>query len=264
MSGPYKEVRALTRGLDVLVAVNRGLREVSEIAAAVGLSRPTVYRLLDTLVHGGYLVRSDSDGTYRPTVGVRSLSEGFRDEAWITQLAVPALRGLLDEVQWPSDIATFDGGAMVARESTHRFSTLSFHRPIARRRMVMVSALGVVYVAHLPEREQKKVLAALRRSDEAHDRWWRKGVEVRAALARARAAGFAFVEGEVERGIMAVAVPVLFRARPIAAINVIVTRTAMTRAELELRFVAPLRRAAAHIERALAAGAVDPPRRAPT
>ena len=44
MSGPYKEVRALTRGLDVLVAVNRGLREVSEIASKNSFDGPPTPR----------------------------------------------------------------------------------------------------------------------------------------------------------------------------------------------------------------------------
>ncbi len=80
MNTSYKGVRALSRGLEILTAVNRGARGVAEIAAAVGLNRPSVYRLLETLARDGFIVRSESDGSYRPTSSVLDLSDGFRDE----------------------------------------------------------------------------------------------------------------------------------------------------------------------------------------
>ena len=202
----------------------------------------------------GYLARSDNDGTFRPTSLVHDLAEGFQDEAWITELAVPALRELLGAVQWPSDIATFDGRSMIARESTHRFSALSIHRPIAGRRMAMVSALGQAHVAFSSERERRKIVASLRRSTAPSDRWWRRKAEVTAALDEARRRGYAEVEGEIQDGIMAVAVPVMWKQRPLACINVVVTRTGMRRGEMARRFVAPLQRAATRIEKGLASG----------
>ena len=261
MTGAYKEVRALTRGLDVLTEVNRGTRSVAGIAAAVGLRRPTVYRLLETLLERGYLVRSDNDATYRPSSMVRGLSEGFRDEAWIAEVAVPALHELLEQVQWPSDLATFDGEAMIALESTHRSSALSVHRPIASRRIAMVSALGMAYLAFCPERERRKILARLRRSTVPEDRWWRRRTAASTALATTARLGFANVEGEIQEGIMAVAVPVFYRKRPLACINVVVTRTAMAPSEMARRFLAPLRKAATRIEELLSSGTVEPPRR---
>lgn len=264
MQSPYKDVRALARGLDVLAAVNRGIRGASEIAVAVKQTRPTVYRLLETFVRHGYLVRSASDGTYRPTALVRNLSDGFRDEAWITELAVPALAELLQTVQWPSDLATFDGHGMLARESTHRFSPLSFHRPIPGRRLSMLSAIGIAHVAFSSERDRKKILASLRRSAEPHDAWWNRRAEVRAALGQARERGFSESVGMFQEGVMAIAVPVLFKQRPIACINVIVARNAMTPREMGNRFAGALKRAAARIEAGLAAGSVPPPRRSPT
>ena len=264
MQSPYKDVRALARGLDVLAAVNRGIRGASEIAATVKQTRPTVYRLLETFVRHGYLVRSASDGTYRPTLLVRTLSDGFRDEAWITELAVPALAELLEKVQWPSDIATFDGHGMLARESTHRFSSLSFHRPIPGRRLSMLSAIGIAHVAFSSERDRKKILAALRRSTNAQDAWWQRRAEVRAAIEQTRERGFAEVVGRYQEGVMAIAVPVMFKQRPVACINIIVARGAMTPREMGNRFAAPLKRAASRITAGLEGGSVPPPRRSPT
>jgi IclR family mhp operon transcriptional activator len=243
----YKDVRALARGLDVLAAANRGVETPMAIAAACGLDRATVHRLLETMVRQGYLVPSASEGTYRPTARVLALSDGFRDESWITEHAVPALRDLLDEVKWPSDVATLEGIEMVARESTHRFSRLSVYKPVARRRLAMMSALGFAQLAFSPERERKRLLAALRRSSDPVNAFWQRRAEADEALAQVRRAGYAEVAGDVYGGIMALAVPVLVRGKPRCCLNVVVTRTAMPMRELAIRFLSPLKKAAERI-----------------
>lgn len=126
----YKTVRGLTRGLMLLNMLNKldGGASVGLLAELSGLHRTTVRRLLETLQEEGYVRRSPSDDSFRLTIKVRQLSEGFRDEQWISALAAPLLGDLLREVVWPTDVSTLDVDAMVVRETTHRFSRLSFHR----------------------------------------------------------------------------------------------------------------------------------------
>lgn len=57
-------VRSLQRGLHIInVVAVRGPLHAKPVARAVGLSLPTTYHLLRTLVHAGYLSRL-ADGTY--------------------------------------------------------------------------------------------------------------------------------------------------------------------------------------------------------
>lgn len=57
-------VRSLQRGLQIMnVVAAGGPVNAKLVARAVGLSLPTAYHLLRTLVHDNYLVRLD-DGTY--------------------------------------------------------------------------------------------------------------------------------------------------------------------------------------------------------
>ncbi|SAK93589.1 DNA-binding transcriptional activator MhpR [Caballeronia hypogeia] len=51
-----------------------------QISDAIGLHRTTVRRLLETLVEEGFVRRSESDESFRLTLNVRSLSEGFTDD----------------------------------------------------------------------------------------------------------------------------------------------------------------------------------------
>ncbi|VFS59728.1 YiaKLMNOPQRS operon repressor [Raoultella planticola] len=117
----YKTVRGLSRGLLLLNLLNKfdGGATIGTLAEFSGLHRTTVRRLLETLQEEGYVRRSRSDDSFRLTLKIRQLSEGFRDEHWISALATPLLGELLREVLWPTDISTLDVDAMVVRETTH-------------------------------------------------------------------------------------------------------------------------------------------------
>lgn len=125
----YTSVRGLARGLQVLQALNAmegGSGTSQQIADLTGLHRTTVRRLLETLVEQGYARRSSSDDSFRLLLAVRALSEGFTDAERISTVAPPIMGRLLQRVAWPSDLTTPDGDAMIIRETTHRFSPLSF------------------------------------------------------------------------------------------------------------------------------------------
>src|SRR5260370_15556725 len=114
-----RPIRALMRGLDALTFLNlRDGATVSEVAQEIRLPRTTVYRILETLSNAGFAFRDAADDRYRLTILVRGLSDGFDDEAWVTQIAKPFIHYLFREVVWPVSIATPSGTTMLVREST--------------------------------------------------------------------------------------------------------------------------------------------------
>ena len=138
---PYSHVQSLSRGLALLHAINRsahGWASIADLSASTGLHRTTVRRLLETLQSEGYVRRSASDDSYRLNLKVRQLSDGFTDDEWISEVANPVLGELLQTLVWPSDLSTIDGDCMLVRETTHRFSPLSFHRAMIRQRMPLL------------------------------------------------------------------------------------------------------------------------------
>jgi IclR family transcriptional regulator, mhp operon transcriptional activator len=252
----YKPVRGLTRGLAVLKALNQapgGIATIGEVAAACAIHRTTVKRLLETLRAEGFVRHADREGQYHLTFEVRRLSEGFEDEAWVSQVATPRMRDAVPRLVWPCDLATPEGGFMVVRESTHRWSMLSQHRAMIGERMPMlVTALGRAYLAACSDVERKELLELLRRRD---DRW--------AALARddryvdrvvieTRGHGYAFNDGEwaPEADFAAVAVPVFAGRRLLAAINLVFPKSAVARGDLESRFLPELSKLSLAIGRA--------------
>lgn len=258
----YKHVQGLSRGLSVLRALNAaegGWGSVREMAQATGLHRTTVRRLLETLVGEGLVRRSASDDSFRLTRAVTALSEGFREEEWISQIASPVLGELLQTVVWPSDLTTLDGDAMIIRETTHRFSPLSFHRKMVGVRMPLVdTASGRAYLAFCPQAERTRLLDRLE-ADGRLPAGYRPGVE--RMLAQAHMQGWAFNVGEwsAQTHIIAIAAPIRSGDQVLACINIVMLKKSIGLAAAVERHLPALRTAITKIERMITAPASPPP-----
>lgn len=255
---PYKMVQGLSRGLAILRALNQaegGWASVRELSITTGLHRTTVRRLLETLQKEGVLRRSASDDSYRLTHDVRGLSDGFREEEWISEVASPVLGELLVKVVWPSDFATLDGIDMRVRESTHRFSPLSFHKVTVRRRLPLAtSAAGRAYLAFCKDDEREDLIDRLvALPDSPFGGPGRPALM--ALLEQHREVGHAYNNGEwaTEQRILALAVPVMHDGNVAGCINIVMLRSAITLAEARKRYLAALHAAAEKIEEYLIA-----------
>lgn len=160
-----RPIRALLRGLEVLHVLNqRNGATVSEVATAIELPRTTTYRILETLCNAGYAYRAASDERYRLTIMVRGLSDGFDDEAWVTQIARPYMYELCSELVWPIAIATLSGSTMLVRQTTDHRSPLAVDkRGPGFRVAILSSASGLCYLAHCPPEQQEALLELLLR-----------------------------------------------------------------------------------------------------
>lgn len=255
--GIYRHVQGLSRGLAILHALNRsanGCSAIAELSAATGLHRTTVRRLLETLETEGYVRRSLSDDSYFLTLKVRQLSDGFTDDEWISELAAPVLGELLQKLVWPSDLCTIDGDSMLVRETTHRFSPLSFHRAMIRQRLPMLTtASGRAYLAYCGEEQRQQILRLLVADGDGPAGLARNRAAVERVLAKVRQQGYASNEGEweQERKVSALALPIHHRGSILATINIVFLRKAMSVPEAAERYLPALRAAIEKIETAL-------------
>lgn len=257
--GNYTSVRGLARGLQVLRALNameNGRATSQQLSEATGLHRTTVRRLLETLAEERFVRRSASDDSFRLTLDVRALSEGFTDDERIATVAPPIMGQLMQRVVWPSDLTTPDGDAMIIRETTHRFSPLSFHRAMVGRRLPMLlTAAGRVYFAMCPEAEREDILEVLRSGagGEQQLKLARDDAYVRNLVRQTRKDGFGSNHGDwaEQRKIGALAVAIGTGGRVLASLNVIYLEQAISPGEATRRFVPELQRAAAEMVGAL-------------
>ena len=133
-----------------------------EIADATAIPRPSVYRLLKTLEEMGMVSKDHFSNRWRPTLHVKSLSSGFREEDWVCQIAVPHMIELGREVLWPLDLVTLRGFQMEVRESTHQISPYSVHHGMVGRLLPLIeTASGRALLAHMPETGRNALLTTI-------------------------------------------------------------------------------------------------------
>jgi IclR family mhp operon transcriptional activator len=253
----YRHVHGLERGLSVLTALNQlqnGRATTRELSEYTNLHRTTVRRLLETLLAQGYVRRSESDDSYRLNLKVRELSEGFTDDEWIACLATPVLGELLRTVVWPSDLTTLDGAAMIIRETTHRFSRLSFHRAMVGRRMpLLYSASGRAYLAFCPDEERTQLLQLLVAAQDEQSELARNPKLIGQLVNRVRADGYGLNDGDwkTEAKVGAVAMPIRRGGEVLGCINVVYLRSAVSTGQAIEQFIPALVRAVQRIETGL-------------
>lgn len=252
----YKTVRGLTRGLHLLNTLNRldGGASVAQLAELTGLHRTTVRRLLETLQGEGYVVRSESNDSFRLSIKVRELSEGFRDDQWIATLAAPLLAELLQEVIWPTDLCTLDVDAMVVRETTHRFSRLSFHRSIVGRRLpLLLTATGRAYFAYCPDEERERIIEILIARDDAQSELARNKVFLERLIRHTRDKGYGENHGHwsEERKIASIALPIQHGRQVMGCLNLVYIAKAMTIETAVSKYLPSMRAVVERLEQGL-------------
>ncbi len=250
----FRAVRSLIRGLEILEALNRrNGSTVTEVAQETGLSRGTVYRMLETLREGGYVYRDESDGRYRLTILVKGLSDGFSDETWVSQIAKPMLEALGKEVVWPLGLATRYGSQLILRETTDQNSPLAlrrygggFHVPM------MNTAAGKVYLAYCDPEQRETLLDILSRSD-SHpaNQLARNTKMVTKMLEEVRAVGYATAHRPDLKQV-SFAVPVFSAGKIFATITLRYIDSALTVAEAIQRYLGPVQKTANAIGDAVA------------
>jgi IclR family mhp operon transcriptional activator len=239
------------RGLDALTVLNmRDGATVSEVAHDIRLPRTTVYRILETLCNAGFVFRDASDDRYRLTVMVRSLSGGFDDEAWVTQIAKPLIHELCREIVWPISISTLSGTTMLVRETTDHASPLAVERHCAGIRLpLLTSAIGRAYLSFCPAPQRDTLIDILARSSKEEDKLARlQRAELLRMLNDIKLQGYA-VAARARRLVeeISLGVPILTDDRVLACLNLRFSSTAVPQKTGIERFLPKLRQCAGKI-----------------
>jgi IclR family mhp operon transcriptional activator len=227
----YKEVRGLTRGLALLRALNTmpgGQSSTSDLARACGIHRTTAKRILETLRTEGVVQTGEREGQYRLAPGARQLSDGYRDEDWITNVAAPMLANAAPANVWPCNLATFAGGCMVIRASTRRGSALAhYHAMLGERLPLLRSSLGRAYLAAIAATEPARLQPVLGELAQRAVVWKvdTKDLEqVHEVIAQTHERGHAVNSDVAEARFSSIGVAVLCGQRVLGAVNLVFTK----------------------------------------
>lgn len=230
----YKEVRGLSRGLEVLVAMNANARtgvNVASISEATGLHRTTVKRLLETLKRDGFVSYDADSRTYALAHSVRKLSAGYVEDEEMVEVARPVLRALATTAIWPISLLTFDVDAMLTRETTHFRAPVLFDKTLPGDRIpILCTAAGRAFFFSCGTARREQILAVLGKLDNDEGNLaknHRRLVKLEQRFRQLRCA-VNVAEWRSHPNRSGLAVPVLKKGEAIGSLNVVYHVHAMT------------------------------------
>ena len=226
-------IEPVRRSFAILEALSRRPHAtIAALAGETGLPRPTVVRLLGTLVEVGYAVQVSRSLGYRLTDRVLTLAQGIRFIDHLVDIAAPHMQRFTQEHGWPLYLGSISHRAITIRHSTAPESPMAFEAAaLNTRRSVLLSALGRVWLAFSGPQERR---ATLRDSETAA-----LGARATAALdemlARIRRDGWAFTARTRSR-IHGMAVPIRNEGRMLGSLSMRFPHSAMSEDEAASRF----------------------------
>ena len=203
--------RTLARGLSVLQTLGSAPdgATVAQLSGATDLDRAVLYRLLQTLVTEGFVVR-DPD-TRRFHLGVALIELGIRATRGldVRRLALPGMRTLMEQTREAVCLAVRDrADAVVVDRVEPRGLSVRVGYHVGSRHSLRRGAHGRAVLAFLNPTERKPV--------------GELPADLLADLETTRNRGYAVSNDELERGAAGVAAPILVATgRPIASLGVV-------------------------------------------
>lgn len=248
----HDSIRAVTRALDVLRAINR-LRggTLAEIAREASLPYATCFRIVQTLMREGLVAQEAFRKRYHATEMVLALSSGYQADDRLVDAARGPMEDFTARHLWPLGLTIRVGSRMLIKYTTHALTTQTFEvyhpgdsQPIAE------SAAGRVWLAHAGPEERQAVLDGLMASDPDSSLGLRL-LREQSLFEDIRARGFASYErtpfNRTPGQTSAISVPVIWGEKVRGCISVVFFASAMPMATAIDRYVAPLKEAAARV-----------------
>ncbi|MBU6301340.1 MAG: IclR family transcriptional regulator [Verrucomicrobia bacterium] len=166
-SSPVKDSGFSTPSLDRALAVLRCLSgasaglTISEIAERLGLTVNFVYRVTQSLLVHGYVVR---DAEKRFSVGgqLLALCQPVVDDVPLTEAALPPMRWLSEQTGEAAHLGIISGFEGIVLERVIGRALIKFYVERGTRFPLHTSGPGKVMLAFMPETERAPILAGMK------------------------------------------------------------------------------------------------------
>src|SRR5579871_4296572 len=233
-------IEPVGRSFAIMEALSRRPRgTVAVLADETGLPRPTVVRLLKTLVELGYAMRISREAGYRLTDKVLGLAQGIRFVDHLVDVAAPHMSRFTRKYGWPLYLGTISDRAITIRHSTAAESPMSFERSALQKKSpILVSALGRAWLAFCSAEERRAILQHL---------GVRPDARLAAFFAKIRRDGHAFTALPRNARLQGIGVAIRKGERVMGCVSMRFIRSAMSEDEAGARYSAPLNALAAAI-----------------
>lgn len=200
----------LEKGLDLLMALGKYADGVgvSELARDVGLPISTVHRLLGTMVERRFASFDPSKRLYYLGLKVFELSHKVSLVHGLSEVALPAMRRLVEATGEPSLLSVLQGDNLVYVERVEGRRGIQIRGSIGERGPLHATSMGKILLAFLPEVEQEEIMNHLN-LERLTPTTITDLSQLREEVREVRERGYAIADEEREEGIRAIAMPVL-------------------------------------------------------
>lgn len=239
----------LAKGLDILEALSSVEdSSLTELGRRLGVSGPTLFRILATLTARGYAEKHPTSGRYRATLKSWALGAQVVRRLTLRDVARPHMETLLAETREAPHLAVLEGDGVVVIERLEAPHPVRVDTYVGQRAPAHCSATGKAILAFRPGPPSSTSLA----------RYTNATIDDPAALARelalVRQRGYAVNQEEWRRGVCAIAVPLRGEGGAVlASLSLTMPTERFLRAGAPRRFLKPLTRASEAISARLGA-----------
>jgi len=151
------ERSAADKTLEVLEALADHSR-VADIAKSTGLPKPTVHRILQTLVRHGF-ARTDGQGEYVGGPRILSLAGRFLQRLDIAEQVRPILRDLQERSGWTVHLALLSGDEAVYAAKIEGAKPYTLASRVGMSLRLHCTSIGKAILATMPDAEVRSLLA---------------------------------------------------------------------------------------------------------
>ncbi|MGE3797619.1 MAG: IclR family transcriptional regulator [Thermomicrobiales bacterium] len=203
------QVRALERGLQVLVALSTELPQASlqDLHTYTGLNKATLLRLIDVLLRMEFIEQDIESGDYH--LGIRAFEVGmaYLPSLPIEQIAQPYLRQLMEATDLTANLGVLAGHDVVHVGTIAPERSLRFHIRVGFRDSLHWTALGKVLASGMPESQLQEFLSTHHFAKRT-DRTITSPDDFRSELERVKSEGLAYDIEEGSAGLSCMAAPI--------------------------------------------------------
>jgi DNA-binding IclR family transcriptional regulator len=202
-----KTLRKALAILDAFATAERPLT-VAEVAVRAEVTRPTAHRLVQTLVHDGYLAQDRHDSRIFPGYSVLQLAGSLLDTSRLRLESLPHLESLAQACGERANLGILHRNKLLYLAGVEKPSLPTIYTRFGKTAAAYCSALGKAILAYLSDEElglflqQEKLISHTENTitDET---------ALRAELERIREQGFAVDRQEHKRGVFCIAAVIL-------------------------------------------------------
>lgn len=219
-SSRHDEVGVLIKSMNLLVCLAEAPLSVAELSERTGVSKPTVYRILNTLDSGGFVVRDPTNRKYILGPALIGLGRATRNSAELIRYVRPSLLELRKKYNETVNLGVLSRGKVIYLDTLESEQQLRVTVPMTIDNNAHTTALGRAILSSMPEDSALRIIDDMYSSKANQSSPYTKSEFIN-TIRSSRVAGFAIDNEDDAIGFRCVAAPI-FNASgyPIAAISV--------------------------------------------